>query len=41
VIRNRAVLQDPATPAAQVLRADRAGVIPITGPRPAAAQMRP
>jgi hypothetical protein len=34
------VLQDPATPTARVLRADCEGVIPTTGPRPAAAQTR-
>src|ERR1035438_9455845 len=38
--RNWAVLYDTGTPAARVLRADWDGVMPITGPRPAAVQAR-
>ena len=38
--RNWAALYDTGTPAARVLRADWDGVMPITGPSPASAQMR-
>ena len=38
--RNWALLYDTGTPAARVLRADWDGVMPITGPSPAAAQTR-
>ncbi len=38
--RNWAALYDTGTPAARVLRADWDGVMPITGPSPAAAQIR-
>ena len=38
--RNWAALYDTGTPAARVLRADWDGVMPITGPSPASAQIR-
>src|SRR5689334_18195474 len=38
--RNCAALYDTGTPAARVLRADCDGVMPITGPSPAPAQIR-